>query len=1469
MRIKPLVLSLVIIFSIVSMGFVDTVRLDRPIVDSEDNQIETPIEGPPTDWTEESPDSGMLEIFLTDAPIDDVEQVIVQFESIEVNREGHGWVAGEEILEISDWVIFCLQCKQLDLMPLQNGTFESLGVATLPAGKYSQIRLKMASAKVVVDGKTENVTIPSGHTSGLKLTLDFEVEPGKMTVLKLDFDARESLHYSPGRGWILRPVIKVIAAMVEPVFRIEPTQLVALGVLERASATPHTVRFGDYSGVPEFLSGYWTTDPTAPNPEDKAIGFIETYGDLFRLDPNTDSFKMLSVDTGRLGLTNVRLQQMYQGVPVFGAELVVHLDSRNNVLFMNGVFVPGIGIGTAPRITALEAQVAAVSDLQSKFGGVRIGRIDPAILSVWHTSVFNRFGEGTSVLVWFVVVRTEDPDGLWFYMVNASDGGIVESWDNAPRTHHPSEIYDAMNTASTADDVLWFKDGVQQQAGAPPDEVSLLNNYSCNFYDYLKRMFGINSIDDGGMRLVSRANYASASMSTACWDCREDEAVFASGFVTQDIVAHELTHGLIEKLGGNIRYLRQSGAINEAIAEAFGEFLDCETECNWLIGVDAFLRTLRDTGSMGDPTRQGDRDHVEDYLHFGDRCDSSNDNCGVHSNSGMITKAMYLLAQGGTHNGISVEGLGAAKAGQILFSTLADTGVTSSVTFLEFRDVMQRTCRAMVGIIAGIASSDCASTSQIWLAIGLSHITQDIVGATNEKWDKFGWSLATGDFNGDDRDDLAVGVPYKDNLGTNDGIVYVFYGGAFGLKTHGAEQISQTTAGINSVSGDTFGWSLAAGDFDGDGHDDLAVGAPHKNLNLKSDTGMVIIFYGSGNGLLPTAPVDCLPLDQNIAGGTNEEGDRFGWSLAAGNFSDDDYDDLAVGIPFKDNVTTDDGMVIVFYGSSVGLLTGGTQHITQHLMVVASGEKDHFGWALASGNFNGDDYDDLAIGVPEKDWLGETDNGQVVVFYGGSLGLVLASYELLDQNITNPINEEGDRFGWSLTAGNFNGDDWDDLAIGIPFEDYDYADDGIVVILYGSGAGLMPAVDPEWVTQREADSINYYGDLFGWSLASGDFDGDAFDDLVVGVPCDDWKATNTGTVDVFYGSADGLLPLRSYMLPQSYFGGHGNSGDRFGFALASGDFDGDGMDSLAVSSPFKDIFFGITDTGKVYVRELEPAVPEIAGESAIVAVRDVQIVLGIKNPDERRWMASTTKIMTALITIERTELPDTNFFYLDLNQTVTATANASSMVNPNSSHMGLATGDQISLYDLLFGLLLPSGNDAAVAIGELISGEGEGKTGGAFSDLMSLRASQLGLANTNFRNPWGGDSTDHYTTARDLQKLTRIALGHELFVTVVGSPGYYTTTWVDQNNTGKNKTFCNTNLLIRNGTGGCGASGHQFAQAYGVKTGTSPGAGRCLVSAAADAPKDIIAVLLGSVSPNDRYNDSKKLLNYGFDVYHT
>jgi len=242
--------------------------------------------------------------------------------------------------------------------------------------------------------------------------------------------------------------------------------------------------------------------------------------------------------------------------------------------------------------------------------------------------------------------------------------------------------------------------------------------------------------------------------------------------------------------------------------------------------------------------------------------------------------------------------------------------------------------------------------------------------------------------------------------------------------------------------------------------------------------------------------------------------------------------------------------------------------------------------------------------------------------------------------------------------------------------------------------------------------------------------------------------------------------------------------------------------------------------------------PIINSRSAVIFDRNSKTAIYNKNMDVKRPMASTTKIMTAIVVLENS----------NLNDIVKVSKKAA---GTGGSSLKLKTNDEITVKDLLYGLMLVSGNDAAVALAEHVGGSING-----FAEMMNKKAISLGLNSTHFVTPHGLDEIEHYTTAYELACLADYGLKNKIFKEIVGTKTYT----VMINNLPR--LLSNTNELLGNING-----------VYGVKTGFTNGANRCLVSSVKRGELDIICVVLGADTKKDRTKDSIKLIEYAFNNF--
>lgn len=491
-----------------------------------------------------------------------------------------------------------------------------------------------------------------------------------------------------------------------------------LTALEAASSEPVSVSYNAGTGAADYVSGAFAT--SGATPDARARGFLSQHGQLFGIRDPQAELSVMRTASDDLGMSHVVYEQQYREVPVFGARLVVHMDRAGQVTAVNGQFQPAITLDDLkPAISGAEAQGL----VQARLRSAAVEWQQAPRLVIW---THNRGGTAAR-LAWEVLGFTGAPLGRWRSFIDAHTGEVVYQL-NELDTARNRTTYTA-NNGTGLPGTLLCNEG--NPSGCNSDAVAKAAHDNAGVvYDYYKNTFNRDSYDAGGAELRSTVHYDN-DYNNAFWNGSQmvygdgDGTVFSPLAEDLDVVAHELTHAVTQETSG-LFYEGQSGALNESYSDVFAVFVN---PGNWQIGENAYtpgipgdaLRDLQDPtmGGQWDPNDPSGSDGQPDRMGVIAVLPTVYDQGGVHINSGIPNKAAYLIAAGGTFQGISVTGIGQTKSQQIYYRTQA----LYNTPFTDFANAANNTYRACRDLAQagsfGITTNDCNSVLNSWAAVGV------------------------------------------------------------------------------------------------------------------------------------------------------------------------------------------------------------------------------------------------------------------------------------------------------------------------------------------------------------------------------------------------------------------------------------------------------------------------------------------------------------------------------------------------------------------------------------------------------------------------------------------------------------------------------------------------------------------------------------------------------------------------------
>ena len=461
---------------------------------------------------------------------------------------------------------------------------------------------------------------------------------------------------------------------------------------------------------------YMATAAERGNPEAIARGFLDENRGLFQLTSAQNDLQLIELARDTLpGFSHARFAQTFDGLPVYGHQLVVHVDSNDHVLAVNGQYAPDIKLGTEPTVDRAAAEAVALRDLYDRqLEGNEPATAVPTILKDrTHLMVYVDVNEHPT-LVWMVKMLTRTPLGQWTFFVNARRPVVTHAIDSNDMLRR-RQTFTAQATQDLpgrllADEGNRTADPIGQAAHDGAGKV----------YDFYFTNFKRDSLDGQGMPLVSTVHFGSdpKEQENAAWIGEQKQMVFGDGgrlfrplAYGLDVVGHEFTHGVVESTA-NLVYESQSGALNESFADVFGVLI---SGANWEVGRGtvksppfpvAYLRSLSDPNANGNYNSRnplagvGQPATMNEYANL--EVSRRADNGGVHINNGVPNHAAYFVGQS----------LGRDKLAQIWYRALTNYLTPRS----NFADAARATIRSAQELYG---ADEATAVTTAWSQVGI------------------------------------------------------------------------------------------------------------------------------------------------------------------------------------------------------------------------------------------------------------------------------------------------------------------------------------------------------------------------------------------------------------------------------------------------------------------------------------------------------------------------------------------------------------------------------------------------------------------------------------------------------------------------------------------------------------------------------------------------------------------------------
>lgn len=470
--------------------------------------------------------------------------------------------------------------------------------------------------------------------------------------------------------------------------------------------------WSDSGKIAKFIMGRLSA-PSGDDPETIAQAFMADNRELFDLAADVaERLAVSSIERDSQGHVHVCLAQFIREVPVHEGSVQVHINGDGEVIAYKDNRLAEADVDFQPRFSEVNAVHAAMADIGEE------GEKQQCGLCLY------RHSDATVHLAWQVAILLPHEHGARYYFIDAHDGGILYRFSES-RAIMARKTYTAKNQQNLPGTLV-----IQDELTSADEVVQAAHNNAREVYDYYRKTFGRDSYDNQGSPLVATVHFGQ-SYNNAYWNSSRKQMVYGDGDGSQwlplayalDIVGHEFTHA-ITSCTARFVYAEQSGALDEAFADFFGVMIANDGEIvDWQMGEGVYTPyrsgdALRD---LADPSRFGLPDHMDSFMHLrpGELPDGGKNDLGwLHYNCGIPCKAAHLTVAGGTHHGITVEGLGRDKAEQIYFLGLTEymrSSTLSRWTFEQARFAALNACRQLYGD----QGREYAAVKNAWAAVGV------------------------------------------------------------------------------------------------------------------------------------------------------------------------------------------------------------------------------------------------------------------------------------------------------------------------------------------------------------------------------------------------------------------------------------------------------------------------------------------------------------------------------------------------------------------------------------------------------------------------------------------------------------------------------------------------------------------------------------------------------------------------------